>query len=185
MIKPGMRPRKRPAVSFTDEGIALLSTFAQSPGAVFPGKIAGAGVGIRLLRRDPDGGVACEPPARKSWPFGRLISNLRSVGYKRRSAEATSETEHTLILSYILIVVLCLGIAGVSVSVLLQNYRDQVVKTRLDDMTRPIYVQIRDLLRGQKTLTEVWANVQEQAESNNTYILFVDDKGNISARHPG
>lgn len=84
-----------------------------------------------------------------------------------------------LILSYLLIVILCLGIAGVSVSVLLQNYRDQVVMTRLDDMTRPIYTQIRSLLRGQTTLSEAWTNVQEQAQNNNVYIIFVDDKGNI------
>jgi signal transduction histidine kinase len=84
-----------------------------------------------------------------------------------------------LILSYILIIVLCLGIAGVSVSVVLQNYRDQLTLTRLDDMTRPISVQIRSLLRGQTTLTEAWSNIQEQAQSNNIYILFVDDKGNL------
>lgn len=84
-----------------------------------------------------------------------------------------------LILSYILIIVICLGIAGVSVSVVLQNYRDRVAMTQLDAMTRPIYVQIRDLLRGQTTLLDVWSNVQQQAQDNNAYILFIDDRGNL------
>ena len=83
-----------------------------------------------------------------------------------------------LIISYVAIVILCLVIAGLSVSVLLQNYRDQVVMTRLDDMTRPIYTQIRTLLRGQTTLADAWTSIQEQAQSNNVYIIFVDDKGN-------
>jgi two-component system OmpR family sensor kinase len=85
-----------------------------------------------------------------------------------------------LVLSYVLIVVLCLGIAAVSVSVLLQNYRDQVNMTRLDDMTRPIFVSIRSMLvRGQTTVADVWSSVQEQAQRNSVYILFVDDKGNL------
>ena len=84
-----------------------------------------------------------------------------------------------LILSYTLIVVLCLGIAAISVSVLLQTYRDQVNITRLENMTRPIYVQIRALLLGQTTLTDVWATVQEQAENNQIFILFVDNRGNL------
>ncbi|MBN1188696.1 MAG: HAMP domain-containing histidine kinase [Dehalococcoidales bacterium] len=85
-----------------------------------------------------------------------------------------------LLLSFMLIVVVSLGIAAVAVSVLLQkDYRDQAAMARMDDMTRPIYVQIRSLLRGTTTLAEVWELIQEQADSNNTWILFVDDKGHI------
>ena len=84
-----------------------------------------------------------------------------------------------LILSYVLIIVICLGIAGVSLSVVLQNYRDRVAMTQLDAMTRPIYVQVRDLLRGQTTLLDVWTSVQQQAQDNNAYILFIDDRGNL------
>jgi signal transduction histidine kinase len=46
-------------------------------------------------------------------------------------------------------------------------------------MTRPIYVQIRALLLGQTTLTDVWATIQEQAENNHIFILFVDNRGNL------
>lgn len=84
-----------------------------------------------------------------------------------------------LFLSYFLVVVLCLGVSAISVSVLLQHYRDQIVLTRLDDMTRPISNQIKELLRGQTTLAQAWVNIQQLAADNNTYILFVDDKGNL------
>jgi two-component system, OmpR family, sensor kinase len=84
-----------------------------------------------------------------------------------------------LLLSYILIVVLCLGIAAISVSVLLQNYRDQASLSRLDDITRPINTQIRSLLRGQTTIADVWTNIQEQAQNFKIYILFVDSRGNL------
>lgn len=85
-----------------------------------------------------------------------------------------------LILSYLLIVVLCLGIAAVSVSVLLQSYRDEASLTRLDDITRPINIQIRILLRNQTTnIADIWADIQDQSQSNNIYILFVDNQGNL------
>jgi signal transduction histidine kinase len=85
-----------------------------------------------------------------------------------------------LILSFMLIVIVSLGIAAAAVSVLLQkNYRDQAVMTRMDDMTRPIFIQVRSLLRGKTTLAEVWGQIQEEARDNNTYFLFVDDEGHI------
>jgi len=85
-----------------------------------------------------------------------------------------------LIVSYTLIVILCLSIAAVAVSAMLQSYRDQFVMERLEDMTRPIYVQVRSLALGQASLSEVMSNLQEQAQKNNVYILLVDDKGNIA-----
>lgn len=84
-----------------------------------------------------------------------------------------------LILSYTLIVILCLSIVAVAVSVLLQGYRDRFVMARLDDMTIPIYVQARSLARGQASLDEVWANLEEQAQKTGVYILLVDGEGNI------
>jgi len=84
-----------------------------------------------------------------------------------------------LILSYTLIVVLCLGIAAVAVSVMLQGYRDRFTTARLDDMTVPIYVQARSLLRRQASLDEVWENLDEQAQRTGVYILLVDEEGGI------
>jgi signal transduction histidine kinase len=84
-----------------------------------------------------------------------------------------------LILSYVVIIVLCLTIAAVSVAVLLQKYRDQTSLTRLVAVTKPIYIQIQGLLKGQATLADVWATIQEQAQENQIFILFVDAQGNL------
>jgi len=84
-----------------------------------------------------------------------------------------------LIISHTLIVIICLSIVAVAVSLLLQGYRDKMVMAHLDDITRPIYVQVISLARGEATVTEVWANLQEQAQKNDVHILMVDSKGNI------
>lgn len=84
-----------------------------------------------------------------------------------------------LIASYTLIVILCLSIVAVAVSVMMQGYRDRFVMARLDDMTRPIYVQVSSLIRGQASLNEVWTNLEEQAQKTGVYILLVDGEGNI------
>jgi len=83
-----------------------------------------------------------------------------------------------LFLSFALIVVISLGIVAVSVSVLLQGYRDQAAMNRMDDMTRPLYVQIREAIRT-RSAAEALGVVQEQANNNSTYVLFVDDNGNL------
>ncbi len=84
-----------------------------------------------------------------------------------------------LIVSYTLIVILCLSIAAVAVSAMLQGYRDRFAMARLEDMTRPIYVQVRSLALGQASITEVMSNLQEQAQKNNVYILLTNNKGDI------
>jgi signal transduction histidine kinase len=82
-----------------------------------------------------------------------------------------------LIFSYTLIVVLCLSIVAVAMSAILQSYRDRFATARLDDMTRPIYVQARSLARREASLDEVWANLKEQSQSTGVYILLVDGEG--------
>lgn len=84
-----------------------------------------------------------------------------------------------LILSYTLIVVLCLGIAAAAVSLLLQNYRDRFTQARLDDMTIPIYLQVVSLVRGQVSWNEAWDNLEEMAEQTGVYILLVDDDATV------
>lgn len=84
-----------------------------------------------------------------------------------------------LILSYVLVVVLCLGIAALSVSLVLRSYRDQLVTARLDYLTRPVVTQIRSLVRGQTSLVNVWNAVQQEAQTNNVFILLVDENGNL------
>jgi signal transduction histidine kinase len=82
-----------------------------------------------------------------------------------------------LILSFLLIIVLCLLLAALSVSVVLQNYRDQVTFLQLDNMSRPIANQVKNLLKGQATMLEVWASIQQLSSENNAYIIVVDEKG--------
>ena len=84
-----------------------------------------------------------------------------------------------LILSYSLIIVLCLSIVTAAVFVTLQSYRDRFAVERLDDMTVPIYVQVRSLAQGRASLGEVWTNLKEQTQKTGVHILMVDDEGNI------
>jgi signal transduction histidine kinase len=72
-----------------------------------------------------------------------------------------------------------LSIVALAVSVVLQTYRDRIVMARLDDMSRPIYVQVRSLARAQATFSEVWENLKEQAQRNNVYILLLNNQGSI------
>ena len=89
-----------------------------------------------------------------------------------------------LIVSYTLIVLLCLSIAAGAVSVIIQDYNDQLAMARLDNITRPIFVQVRSLARGEASATEVWTNLREQAQKNDIYILLVDGEGNIVRQVP-
>jgi len=91
-----------------------------------------------------------------------------------------------LILSYSLIIVVCLSIVAVAVSVMLQGYRDRFAMERLDDMTIPIYIQARSLARGQASLGEVWVNLEEQAQKTGVYILMVGQRRqHTEASYPG
>ncbi|HEY82234.1 MAG TPA: HAMP domain-containing histidine kinase [Dehalococcoidia bacterium] len=84
-----------------------------------------------------------------------------------------------LFVTYILVVVLCLGMVALAVTIIVQGQRDRLAMQRLDDMARPIYVQVRSLLRGQVSVGELWANLEEQARRNNVHILLIDGQGNI------
>ena len=52
-------------------------------------------------------------------------------------------------------------------------------RASLDDMTRPIYVQITGLIRGNVTPQQLLLSLQEQSDQNNAYILLIDGSGNI------
>lgn len=84
-----------------------------------------------------------------------------------------------LILSYILIIVLCLSIVAASLVVLLQNYRDRLAMARLGDVATPIYVQYRALIRGQTTLSQVWTNIEELSQETGIYIFLLDSQNII------
>jgi two-component system, OmpR family, sensor kinase len=82
-----------------------------------------------------------------------------------------------LIFSFVLIIVLCLLLSGLSVSAVLRNYRDQQVFTQLDTLTRPLANQVKNLLNGQITSAQAWDNIRQLSTENNAYIIIVDDKG--------
>jgi signal transduction histidine kinase len=84
-----------------------------------------------------------------------------------------------LILSYVLIIVLCLGIVGASLIVLLGDQINRMAIAYLADTTSPIYVQFRAAARGQVTLNQAWSNLQEISQETGTYIFLLDDEGNV------
>ena len=84
-----------------------------------------------------------------------------------------------LIISYALVVLVCLGIIGVAVSVLLQGYRDRFTMAHLNDVARPISVQVRSLVRAEASFNDIWAGLEEQAEKNDVYILLLDGEGQV------
>ncbi len=84
-----------------------------------------------------------------------------------------------LILSYILIIVICLSIVAVALLALSQNFRDRLARVRLNDIAAPILVQVKSLARGQAPLSLVWANLKEQAQETRTTIFLVDGEGNL------
>jgi signal transduction histidine kinase len=49
-------------------------------------------------------------------------------------------------------------------------------------MTRPIYIQFTTLSAGQTSWPEVIANLREQAQQNNIYILLLDSSGKITTQ---
>ena len=89
-----------------------------------------------------------------------------------------------LILSFTLIVVLCLSIAAIAVTVVLQSSRDRLATARLSDVAKPIYVQVLAAARGEQTWRDVLSTLEEQAQNNNVYIFVVDREGRIINQIP-
>ncbi|MCK4331316.1 MAG: HAMP domain-containing histidine kinase [Dehalococcoidia bacterium] len=84
-----------------------------------------------------------------------------------------------LILSYVLIIVLCLSVVAAALLVLLQDYRERLAMARLADMSVPVYVQVRATALGRVALNQAWTNLEEQAQETNTYIFLLDAQGNV------
>lgn len=84
-----------------------------------------------------------------------------------------------LFTTYILIVVICLGLVALVMTLLLQGYRDRLTMERLDNMARPIYVQVKSLVLGNVSARQLWSDLEEQAQKNNVYIILGSKAGNI------
>lgn len=81
-----------------------------------------------------------------------------------------------LILTYVLIIVLCLGIVAVSLVVLLGDQLNRMATARLADVALPIYVQFRAAARGQVSLNQAWTNLEEMSQETGTYIFLLDSQ---------
>ncbi len=84
-----------------------------------------------------------------------------------------------LILSYVLIIVLCLGIVATSLVVLLGDQINRLAMARLADTALPIYVQFRAAARGQVPLNQAWTNLQEMSQETGTYIFLLDPEDTV------
>jgi len=79
-----------------------------------------------------------------------------------------------LILTYILIIVLCLSIVAISLVVLLGDQLNRLAMARLADTALPIYIQFRAAARGQVSLNQAWTNLEEMSQETGTYIFLLD-----------
>ena len=81
--------------------------------------------------------------------------------------------------SYAILLLLFLVIIALSTTLLMRSYVDNQSLINLDNMTRPISVQLIALIRGDVTAQQLLATLQEQADKNGAYIILEDGSGNI------
>jgi two-component system, OmpR family, sensor kinase len=84
-----------------------------------------------------------------------------------------------LILTFTLVVIICIFIAAAVLAILLQGIKNKTIVSNLESKALPIYIQFRSLVLRQTTLSDVWSNLQEQAQNSNIYIIIIDSNGNI------
>jgi len=85
----------------------------------------------------------------------------------------------SLFISYIAVILVTLVVVALGGTLLMRGYVDKLSLARLDDMTRPIYVQIVGLIRGNVTPQQLLSTLQEQSDKNNAYILLLNNAGDI------
>ena len=81
--------------------------------------------------------------------------------------------------TYALVIVICLAIVGIAIAAVLQGYKDRLAKDRLDNVARPISVEIRSLAVTAVTPERLWAVLEEQAQRNSVFIMLVNSDGQI------
>ena len=81
--------------------------------------------------------------------------------------------------SYAILVLVFVAVIALGVALLLRGLVDTQALAGLDDMTRPISVQLGALIRGNVTQQQLLSSLQEQADKNGAYILLIDGSGNI------
>ena len=81
--------------------------------------------------------------------------------------------------SYAAIVLVFVIVIEISGILLLRGYVDNQAQSNLDNMTRPISVQLLALIRGNVTTQQLIAVLQEQSDKNGAYIFLTDGTGVI------
>jgi two-component system, OmpR family, sensor kinase len=81
--------------------------------------------------------------------------------------------------TYALVIAICLAIVAITTTAALQGYRDRITMDRLDNMARPIAVQVRSLAATATTVDRLWTNLEEQAQNNNVYIVVARGDGSV------
>ena len=84
-----------------------------------------------------------------------------------------------LILSFLLVVVICIVIIAVAIFTQTQGTLESLAEMRLSDMSLPLFTQFRSLLRGQNNLDQVWQNLEEQSTATGISIFLCDRDGKI------
>ena len=85
----------------------------------------------------------------------------------------------SLFRTYAIVVLVFLAVIALGVALLMRNYVDSQSLSNLNDMTRPISVEIIGLIRGNVTAQQLITTLQEQADKNGAYILLGDGSGDI------
>ena len=89
-----------------------------------------------------------------------------------------------LVLSFTLVVVLSLTIAALAVTMVFQSSRDRLSMERLNDIARPIFVQVQALARGEETWNQVGVHLREQAQNNTLYIFLTNAEDRVIIQVP-
>jgi len=84
-----------------------------------------------------------------------------------------------LILSFLLVVIICIGIIAVFLTVQSEDTLERLAEIRLSDMSLPLFTQFRSVLRGQNTLDHAWQNLEEQSKAAGISIFLCDRDGKI------
>jgi uncharacterized membrane protein (DUF106 family) len=72
----------------------------------------------------------------------------------------------SLFRTYAIVVLVFLAVIALGVTLLMRSYVDSQSLSNLNDMTRPISVEIIGLIRGNVTAQQLLATLQEQADKN-------------------
>jgi signal transduction histidine kinase len=82
-----------------------------------------------------------------------------------------------LIISYTIVILICLMLAGSAFVLILRDYQRQIRLTQLADMAQPLYNQVRLLEQAGASREQIFGFLQERAAESGTRILLVDPTG--------